>query len=100
MEPASVAELQVLLEGVPLPAELSTLKQYSLHEGATGEQIAMLQRLPERRFGTIDEVAEELVSVQPPRDREEPHSPREESGAPPGAEAYTQPHPENGAVRG
>jgi uncharacterized protein DUF2795 len=100
METASVAELQVLLEGVALPAELSTLVQYALHQGATGEQVAMLQRLPDRRFGNIDEVAEELVSVQPPREREEPHSPREESGAPPGGEAYTQPHSESGAARG
>jgi len=100
MEPASVAELQVLLEGVPLPAELSTLLQYALRQGASGEQIAMLQRLSDRSYDTIDEVAEELVSVQPPREREEPHSPREESGAPPGADAYTQPHPDSGAVRG
>lgn len=100
MEAASVAELQVVLEGVPLPAQLSSLVRYALAQGATGEQLAMLQRLPERCFDTIDEVAEELASVQPSREREEPHSPREESGAPPGADAYTQPHPESGAVRG
>jgi hypothetical protein len=99
MEPARVAELQVLLEGVPLPNERSSLVRYALHEGASGEQIALLRRLPERRYDNIDEVAEELVSVQPPYEREEPHSPHEESGAPPGGEAYTQLHPESGAVR-
>lgn len=84
-----MAELQVLLEGVPLPNESSTLMRYALHEGATGEQLALLQQLPDRRFETIDEVAEELVPIQPGRDREVPPSPREESGDPPGGEAYT-----------
>jgi hypothetical protein len=89
VEFAAVAELQVLLEGVPLPNESSTLMRYALHEGATGEQLALLQQLPDRCFETIDEVAEELVRIQPPREREVPHSPREESGEPPGGEAYT-----------
>jgi hypothetical protein len=96
---STVAELQVLLEGVALPSERSSLLQYALREGARGEQLALLQGLPERRYDNIDEVAEELVRVQPPYEHEEPRSPREESGAPPGREAYTQPHPESGAVR-
>ncbi|HJU36623.1 MAG TPA: DUF2795 domain-containing protein [Gaiellaceae bacterium] len=99
MEPASVAELQVLLEGVSLPSELSELVKYALRQGATGEQIAMLQRLPDRSYDNIDEVGEALVPVQPEFEHEEPESPREESGAPPGADAYTQLHPESGAVR-
>jgi Protein of unknown function (DUF2795) len=98
MEPASVAELQVLLEGVPLPNERSTLVRYALREGASGEQVAMLQRLPERRFGTIDEVAEEILSVQPSYERG-PQRPREESGAPPGGDAYTQRNAQSGEVR-
>jgi len=98
MEVSAVAELQVLLEGVPLPNELSKLVTYALQQGASGEQVAMLQRLRDRSYDNIDEVAEELVSVQPPHDREEPHSPREESGEPPGHEAYTQRNPESGAV--
>ena len=99
MDLAGVAELQVLLEGVPLPNERPSLLRYALHAGATGEQVAALQRLPERRYDNIDEVAEELLSVQPAYEREEPHSPQEESGAPPGGEAYTQKHPESGQVR-
>jgi hypothetical protein len=99
MEQASVAELQVLLEGVPLPNERSSLLSYARSEGATLEQIAMLRQLPERRFDNIDEVAEELVSVQPPFERDEPDSPREESGAPPGGDAYTQLNPVSGFVR-
>ena len=99
MELSSVAELQVLLEGVPLPVGRSGLLSYAAHEGATATQIGLLGRLPERRFDNIDEVAEELVRVQPPFAREEPQSPREESGAPPGGEAYTRPDPESGQVR-
>src|SRR5690348_2009531 len=99
MDPAGVAELQVLLEGAPLPNERSSLLRYALSQSASGEQLAMLRRLPERRYGTIDEVAEELLGVQPAYEREVPHSPREESGRPPGGDAYTQPHPQSGRVR-
>ena len=99
MELAAVAELQVLLEGVPLPNERASLVRYAVQEGASGEQIALLRRLPDRRYDNLDEVAEELVSVQPRSDDEEPHSPHEESGAPPGGDAYTQRSPESGAVR-
>jgi len=99
MEQSSVAELQVVLEGVPLPSGLSTLVRHALRQGAAGKQVAMLRRLPDRSYDTIDEVAEQLLSVQPPDEREEPNSPHEESGAPPGGDAYTQLHPESGAVR-
>jgi uncharacterized protein DUF2795 len=95
---SAVAELQVLLEGVPLPNERSSLVDYARHEGASGDQLAMLRQLPERRYDNIDEVAEELVRVQPPQGDEQPE-PREESGAPPGGDAYTQLHPESGQVR-
>jgi Protein of unknown function (DUF2795) len=99
MDPAGVAELQVLLEGVPLPNERSSLLRYALSQGASGAQLAMLQQLPERRYDNIDEVAEELVSVQPAYEHEEPRSAHEESGLPPGGDAYTQLHPESGRVR-
>jgi hypothetical protein len=99
MEPAAVAELQVLLEGVALPSEHSSLVRYAQREGGSAEQIAMLRRLPERSYDNLDEVAEELVSVQPADDRVVPHSPHEESGAPPGGDAYTQLRPQSGAVR-
>jgi hypothetical protein len=99
VEHAAVAELQVLLEGVPLPNELPSLVRYALHEGASGEQIALLQRLPDRRYDNIDEVGEELAHVQPRADQERSPSPHEESGAPPGGDAYTRPHSESGQVR-
>jgi hypothetical protein len=99
MEQATIAELQVLLEGVPLPYERSSLLKYALSEGATAEQMAMLRRLPGRRYDSIDEVAEELVPVQPAYERAEARSAHAESGAPPGGDAYTQPHPDSGQVR-
>jgi hypothetical protein len=99
VELSRVAELQVVLEGMPLPAGRSDLLSYAARQGATPLQIGLLHRLPEREFGTIDEVAETLVRVQPPRDREVPHRPREESGAPPGGDAYTRPQVESGRVR-
>jgi hypothetical protein len=99
MEQAAVAELQVLLEGTPLPNERSSLVRYALQQGASGAQVAMLRGLPEQRFGTIDEVAECLLSVQPPHADEKPPSPREESGEPPGGDAYTQAGTESGRVR-
>ncbi len=99
MRYARAAEIQVLLEGVPLPAEKATLLGYARHEGAEPHVLAALATLPEREYRTLDEVGEELVGVQPRRAREEPHTPRAESGAPPGGDDYTTPHPESGAVR-
>jgi uncharacterized protein DUF2795 len=98
MEMAKVAELQVLLEGVPLPVERQDLVDYADHEGAAPWQLGALRSLPEQRWSTIDEVAEALVRVQPAYEREE-KQPREESGAPPGGDAYTEKHPESGEVR-
>lgn len=89
MELSNVAELQVLLEGVPLPVGRDALVRYAAHEGATPYQLGALRSLPEKRWGTIDAVAEELQRVQPSFAHSEPHRPREESGAPPGGPAYT-----------
>jgi hypothetical protein len=99
MEFSDVAELQTLLEGVVLPAEREELLEYAAQQGASATQLGMLKRLPDEEFGTIDEVGEELISVQPEPEDEVPHEPKEESGAPPGGDAYTQKHPESGAVR-
>lgn len=99
MELAKVAELQVLLEGVPLPVERKGLVEYAQHEGAAPWQLGALRSLPEKRWSTIDEVAEQLARVQPPFEHEEPHQPSEESGDPPGGSDYTNPRPESGAVR-
>ena len=99
MDLSRVAELQVLLEGVPLPAGREELVRYATHEGGRPLQLELLRGIPSQRYQTIDEVAEQLAPVQPPFAHEEPHQPREEAGAPPGGPAYTEPHPESGAVR-
>lgn len=99
MDLSSVAELQVVLEGISLPAEREDLLDYAVRQGATTVQVGMLHRLPEQEFETIDEVAETLVRVQPPREHEAPHRPSEESGAPPGGDAYTKVHADTGRVR-
>lgn len=98
MELKAVAELQVLLEGVPLPAEREDLLAYAARHGANASQLGMLKRLPDAEFETIDEVGERLAPVQPQPEDETPR-PREESGDPPGGKAYTQKHPTSGAVR-
>ena len=63
MEPSAVAELQELLAGVPLPSERATLVRYALHQDARGEHVALLQRLPDRWFESLDEVTEELLRL-------------------------------------
>jgi Protein of unknown function (DUF2795) len=94
-----VAELQVVLEGVPLPAGKHELIEHARGEGAAPDLVALLQSLPERQYGSIDEVAETLHPVQPVPSRTEPDEPKPESGLPPGGAAYTDASPEPGAVR-
>jgi Protein of unknown function (DUF2795) len=91
------AELQVLLEGVPLPAHKRELVEYARsQDDGMAEELASL---PDREYRSLDEVGEALVPVQPPRSQREAAVPREESDAPPGGENYVSPHPEPGAVR-
>jgi hypothetical protein len=99
MELTDVAELQTLLEGVGLPAEKAQLVSYAAAQGATPTHLGLLASLPDREFGTIDELAECIVRVQPEYEDEVPHAPREESGQPPGGDDYTNPSPVSGFVR-
>ncbi len=94
-----VAELQVMLEGVPLPAGKLELIEHARREGAEPGLVGLLESLPERQYGSIDEVAETLHPVQPAQPRLVPQEPKPESGLPPGGAAYTDPSPEPGAVR-
>ena len=93
-----LAELQVVLEGVPLPAAKQMLVDHARGEDAARDLVAMLERLPDHEFSSLDEVAEALRPVQPPPP-EQPHEPKPESGVPPGGEAYTDASAEPGAVR-
>jgi hypothetical protein len=93
------AELQVLLEGVPLPAKRHELVEYATHQDEGERFRGDLESLPDREYRTIDEVGEELIKVQPsPPDGTSP-LPRDESGKPPGGDAYTDPDPDTGAIR-
>jgi hypothetical protein len=92
------AELQALLQGVPLPATRRELIDYASKHTDGSFFDRELERLPEREYGSLDEVGEELASVQPDRHRR-PHAPRPESGLPPGGDSYTDPSPEPGSVR-
>jgi hypothetical protein len=94
-----VAELQALLEGVPLPARRQELLDYAERQPGGDGFRAELERLPDREFGALDEIGEELAGVQPRRSRSDHGQPRPESGAPPGGEAYTDASSEPGWVR-
>ena len=94
-----VAQLQVLLEGVPLPADKQELIRYARGEGAGPAELALLEALPEREYASIDEVGETLQPVQPVSPTEQPEQPKAESDLPPGGDAYTDPSPETGRVR-
>lgn len=91
------ALIQVVLEGVPLPATKAELVDYARREDP--DAAALLDALPERDYRSLDEVGEALAPVQPQRSQPDPAVPHEESDKPPGGEAYIEPHPEPGAVR-
>jgi hypothetical protein len=89
--------IQVVLEGVPLPATKAELVDYARSEDPDAARL--LEALPDREYRSLDEVGEALAPVQPPRSQPEAAVPREESDLPPGGENYVKPHPEPGAVR-
>jgi hypothetical protein len=97
MSIARVAELQVVLEGIALPAKKQELVAYARREDPDAAR--QLESLPDREYRSLDEVAEALAPVQPPREQPRADIPHEESDAPPGGDAYVDPRPEPGAVR-
>jgi Protein of unknown function (DUF2795) len=98
MSTQEVAELQVLLEGVPLPASKQNLLDHARREGG-GSLARLLERLPDRHYESLDDVGEQLLPVQPEWKQPDAARPREESGKPPGGEAYTDASAEPGRVR-
>jgi Protein of unknown function (DUF2795) len=94
-----VAEIQVMLEGVDLPAGKPELLRHARREQASAASLALLEALPEREYRSIDEVAETLQPVQPAAGRPQPERPQPESDLPPGGDAYTDPSAEPGWVR-
>jgi Protein of unknown function (DUF2795) len=101
VEPKAAAELKALLVGVPLPAEKPELLEYAVSNRAQPQLLDALRSLPEReQFRSLDEVIEELLRMEPPREKPVPHEPKDESGLPPGGDDYTRAHPpDTGAVR-
>jgi hypothetical protein len=93
----NIAELQVVLEGVPLPSGKSELVEYARREDQNAARL--LESLPDRVYRSLDEVGEALAPVQPQQRPEDAALPREESDAPPGGDDYVDPNPEAGAVR-
>ena len=90
------SEIQVVLEGVSLPAQRAELVAYAALQDA--EAAADLERIEAREYKTLDEVGEVLVRTQPRPPAEVP-VPAPESGVVPGGKEYLNPHPESGAVR-
>jgi hypothetical protein len=97
VSPQRAAELQVVLEGVPLPAKKRELLEYARRQDESAA--ADLAQLPDREYSSLDEVGEALAPVQPEWPAPDVHEPRDESGQPPGGDAYLDPHPEPGSVR-
>lgn len=97
MNAQRASEIQVLLEGVSLPASRDDLVRYAMGED---RDVAVLlqQRLPDREFDRLDAVGELLLGR--PQDEEEPPPlPSAESGEPPGGDDYVRRLPQPGAVR-
>jgi hypothetical protein len=90
------AEIQVVLEGVTLPATREELVRYASLQDA--EAAVELERIADHEYTSIDEVGEELAHTQPylPAPSFIPHP---ESGSPPGKADYVNPHPTPGALR-
>ena len=100
MDTATAAELKTLLVGVTLPAERSDLLEYAVRQRAEPQLLDGLRSLSdEKQYSSLDEVVEEILQVQPDRSKPVPHEPKEEAGKPPGGDAYTDKHPQSGAVR-
>jgi Protein of unknown function (DUF2795) len=95
--PQRAAELQVVLEGVPLPAKKRELIEYARAQDESAG--ADLQGLADREYTSLDEVGEALAPVQPAWLEPVPQRPRDESGQPPGGDAYLDPDAEPGGVR-
>ena len=91
MNQAETAELKTTLTGVPLPARQPELLEYAVRQHAEPSLLDALRSLSDQKqYESLDEVAEELLRVQPVRDGDGPHEPKAESGVPPGGDAYTK----------
>jgi Protein of unknown function (DUF2795) len=90
------AEIQVVLEGITLPATREQLVHYAALQDA--EAAVELERIADREHQSIDEVGEELAHTQPDFPAVQP-VPEPESGSLPGKADYVNPDPTPGAIR-
>jgi Protein of unknown function (DUF2795) len=90
------AELQVVLEGIRLPATRAELVAYARSQDPSF--VRDLAALPDVSYDRIDAVGEVLYAQPKPPAAPAP-APRAESGLPPGGDDYVTPFPESGAVR-
>lgn len=65
MDTAAVAELKTALVGVALPADKASLLEYAVQQRVEPHQLDALRTLPDREFESLDEIADELLHVQP-----------------------------------
>lgn len=86
-----MAVLKTTLVGVKLPACRDDLVDYAERQQAEPLLVGRLRALPDREYESLDEMANEILRVQPPRTRPDAREPHEESGAPPGGDAYVAP---------
>jgi hypothetical protein len=96
MDLQRAAEIQVVLEGISLPATRTQLVRYASSEDSAAA--AALERIPARSYGRIDEVGEALAPTSVPASGET-RLPRAESDKPPGGDDYLNASPESGRVR-
>jgi hypothetical protein len=82
------AEIQVVLEGIGLPATRDELVRYAAAEDP--EAASALRTIADGSYRRIDDVGNALAATQPVA-RATPSLPRPESGEPPGGPDYVRP---------
>jgi hypothetical protein len=98
MDLQRAAELQALLEGVPLPASRDDLIAYAAQQDARAA--IDVAALPEGEYDRLDAVGAALTNHRPRPHAPPPPPPQPESGKPPGGDDYLTPFPgDTGRVR-
>ena len=97
MDTQRAAEIQVVLEGMPLPAKKADLLSYAREQDAS--VLRDLEGLPDEEFRSLDDVGH-LLTLTLARPQEGAGLPVPESGKPPGGDDYLKPFPDDtGLVR-
>jgi Protein of unknown function (DUF2795) len=65
VDSAVVAALRAALVGVELPADKARLLEYAVQQHVEPQQLAVLRSLSNREFESLDDVADELLRVEP-----------------------------------